>query len=250
MNPSIKMAFFARIVRIGLMGSMTVLIGCSPKHQAGLESSMPTPVVMNTLPMAAAPASEGSLWQTDGPLGDLFNNDKAKRVGDIVTVKIIESSKASNNAKTKTDRTSTIDAGIDTLLGLEGRFNNSGHNQYKKSRLFNPFGKIKGGLESEFEGEGETSRSGDLKAYITAQVVGVLPSGNLQISGSREVTVNNERQIIHLTGVIRPRDITPNNVVLSTHIADARIAYTGKGVVDERQRPGWLARLLDIAWPF
>ena len=250
MNPLKKSAYAAYICWVGLFGVAAVLMGCSPKHQAGLESAMPPAVTMNTMPIPATPASEGSLWQTDGPLGDLFNNDKAKRVGDIVTEKIIESSKASNNAKTKTDRTSSIDAGIDKLLGLEGRFNDSSHNQFKQSRLFNPFSRVKGGLESEFEGKGETSRSGDLKAYVTAQVVGVLPSGNLQIAGSREVTVNNERQIIHLTGVIRPRDITPNNVVLSTHIADARIAYTGKGIVDERQRPGWLARILDFAWPF
>jgi flagellar L-ring protein FlgH len=80
--------------------------------------------------------------------------------------------------------------------------------------------------------------------------VDILPNGNLFIEGNREVRVNNENQMMTLTGVIRPRDITANNVIQSTYIADARIAYSGKGVLNERQRPGWLARVLDVIWPF
>ena len=78
----------------------------------------------------------------------------------------------------------------------------------------------------------------------------MLPNGNLMISGSREITVNNEKQTIVLHGTIRPVDISPENIVLSTYIADANILYSGQGVIDERQKPGWMARVFDRVWPF
>ncbi|UCF86179.1 MAG: flagellar basal body L-ring protein FlgH [Desulfobacteraceae bacterium] len=186
---------------------------------------------------------EGSLWHDNGPLSDLFINPKARRVGDIITVKIVESSKASNKASTNAGRNSSISAGIDNFFGLEQDYPSS-------RRFFSPFGRVKADFESAFDGKGTTTRSGDLTAYITARVTEVLPSGNLQIAGSREVTVNNERQFITLSGIVRPRDISPGNVILSTYISDARIAYSGVGIIDDRQRPGWMTRILNTIWPF
>ena len=89
-----------------------------------------------------------------------------------------------------------------------------------------------------------------MNAYITAQVIHVLPNGNLVIQGSRQVQVNNENQFINISGVIRPEDISSNNIVLSTFIADATIELTGQGVISDNQRPGWLARILNWIWPF
>jgi flagellar L-ring protein precursor FlgH len=186
---------------------------------------------------------EGSLFQENGLLSELFINPKARRVGDVVTIKIVESSKASNKADTSTGRTSSISAGIDSFFGLE--------NDYSPTdSFFNPFGKVKADFGSAFDGKGSTSRSGDLTAFVTARVTEVYPNGNLQIAGSREITINNERQFITLSGVIRPRDVSPDNVVLSTYISDARIAYSGAGVIDDRQRPGWMMRILNTVWPF
>ena len=186
---------------------------------------------------------EGSLWEDDGALSELFINPKARRIGDIVTVKIVESSKASNKASTNTGRNSSVSAGIDNFFGLEQDYPSTG-------RFFNPFGRVTADFESSFDGKGTTARSGNLTAYITARVTEVLPSGNLQIVGSREVTVNNERQFISLSGIVRPRDISPGNVILSTYISDARIAYSGVGIIDDRQRPGWMTRILNTIWPF
>lgn len=186
---------------------------------------------------------EGSLWEDNGALSELFINPKARRVGDIVTVKIVESSKASNKALTNTGRNSSVSAGIDNFFGLEQDYPST-------SRFFSPFGRVKADFESSFDGKGTTARSGDLSAYITARVTEVLPSGNLQIVGSREVTVNSERQFITLSGIVRPRDISPGNVILSTYISDARIAYSGVGIIDDRQRPGWMTRILNTIWPF
>ena len=111
-------------------------------------------------------------------------------------------------------------------------------------------GNLSAGFGSDFEGEGATNRSGDLTAYITAKITHVLPNGNLKILGNREVAINNEKQFIHMSGIIRSRDISTNNVILSTYIADAKIEYSGKGIIDDRQKPGWLTNFFNKLWPF
>ena len=197
--------------------------------------------------------NEGSLWQDDSPLSALFISQKARKVGDIVTVDIVEASSASNNAGTKTDRQSSLSAGIVSLFGFENEFNDN--DKYRGIRKhFNPFSvtgpTIEGSMGSGFDGSGTTTRSGNLSAYMTARVTEVIPGGNLRITGLREVEINNEKLIITLTGVVRPRDISPENVILSTFISDAKITYSGSGVINDRQRPGWLANLMNAVWPF
>lgn len=185
----------------------------------------------------------GSLWVEDAPLLTMFSDRKARTVGDIVTIRIAESSAATNKASTATDRTSSLSASLDAFFNAEKGFP-------ADKAFFNPFSKVAGGMSHDFEGNGTTRRSGDLSAYLTALVVEVLPNGNLVVSGSREVLINNENQIIRLTGVVRPRDISADNQVLSTFVADARIAYSGRGVVDDNQKPGWLTTILMKVWPF
>ncbi|HDG98416.1 MAG TPA: flagellar basal body L-ring protein FlgH, partial [Desulfobacterales bacterium] len=109
---------------------------------------------------------------------------------------------------------------------------------------------FKASMSNSFDGSGSTSRDETMTASITARVVEVLPNGNLYIRGTRQIKVNNEVQYITLSGLIRPYDISPDNTVLSSYIADAKIEYTGKGAVSDKQRPGWLMRLLDYVWPF
>ncbi|MBW2436246.1 MAG: flagellar basal body L-ring protein FlgH [Desulfobacterales bacterium] len=197
--------------------------------------------------------SNGSLYATRSMFNDFFIDTKARKVGDIVTVKISESSKATNSADTKTGRTSSLEAGIDTLFDIEDWYENRVLDEIpNKLPRPNPFGNpsIKGNMSSDFDGAGSTSRSGDLNAFITCRVTELLPNGNLKIVGSREILVNHETQMIILSGIIRPRDIDDDNVILSTFVSDARIAYSGSGIVHDRQRPGWLANLLNSVWPF
>ncbi len=190
-----------------------------------------------------APPTDGSLWRDDAPLITMFTDQKARTIGDVVTIKITESSAATNKASTATDRSSSLSASVDAFFNAEKR--------YPADHPFlNPFSRVAGGVESDFEGNGTTKRSGDLNAYITALVTQVLPNGNLVITGSREVLINNENQVIQLTGVVRPRDINSQNQVLSTYIADARISYSGTGVVNDRQKPGWLTNIVMKVWPF
>lgn len=90
----------------------------------------------------------------------------------------------------------------------------------------------------------------DLIASLTTQVVRVYPNGNLKIRGGKEVRVNNETQIIYVTGIIRPVDILADNTVDSNKVLNARISYTGKGAISDKQQPGWLMRTIDKVWPF
>jgi flagellar L-ring protein precursor FlgH len=198
-------------------------------------------------------SDDGSLWQPHNSLNVMFMDTKSRSVGDIVTVEIDESAKASNRANTETGRTSSLEAGIEKLFGIEDWWQNQMlpkiNNDFPR---IDPFGNpsVKGSMKSKFTGDGTTSRSGTLSAFITCRVVDVMPNGNLKIVGTREVMVNNENQLIILSGVIRPRDISEENVIMSTFISDAKIAYSGSGIVDDRQRPGWLANLLNNVWPF
>ena len=239
-----------------LILSFGMLLGCASMRQTlpPVAQKMPSneqmPTEIQPLP---PPEFNGSLFATHSSFNDFFIDTKARKVGDIVTVKISESSKASNSADTKTGRTSSLEAGIDTLFGTENWYENKVLDQIPKNLPRpNPFGNpsVKGSMTSDFDGSGVTSRSGVLNAFITCRVTQVLPNGNLKIVGSREVLVNHENQMIILSGVIRPRDIADDNIILSTFVSDAKIAYSGSGIVNDRQSPGWLANLLNSIWPF
>jgi flagellar L-ring protein precursor FlgH len=230
--------------------------GCAGNRQNVQPAVAEIPTQALTTPNEDARSAcheSGSLFQANSSMNGLFIDTKARNIGDIVTIQIEESSEATNKADTKTGRSSSLEAGIQKLFGLEDWWQNEilpdvGGDWPK----INPFGdpSIQGNMKSQFDGEGETSRSGSLSAFITCRVVDVMPNGNLKIVGTREVMVNHETQLIVLSGVIRPRDITDENVILSTFISDAKIAYSGTGVVDDRQRPGWLANVLNGIWPF
>lgn len=184
---------------------------------------------------------EGSLWASTEPTL-LYSDLKARRVGDIVTIKIVESSSASKNAETKTERGSGLKANWSGLFELI----TSGWKLHKV-----PIGaNHQIDLTNQFDGKGETTRTSTMSAMMTARVIHVLPNGNLVIRGTRQVQVNNENQYISIQGIIRPEDISTTNVILSTYVAEAVIELNGYGVVSDKQSPGWLARLVDWIWPF
>ncbi|MBW2056213.1 MAG: flagellar basal body L-ring protein FlgH [Deltaproteobacteria bacterium] len=194
-------------------------------------------------PLAQEQPLEGSLWRSDSTMASLYSDIKARRVGDIVTITIVESSSASESANTDTSRDSSVKAGVESFLGLEKQL----ASQYDN---LNPAELLNASLSNNFKGTGKTVRSGNLTANITARIIEVLPNGNFVIEGKREVEVNHEAQYIVISGIIRPDDISRDNVVLSTYISDARIAYSGRGVVNDYQRPGWFTRFLNRTWPF
>jgi len=237
-----------------LIGAALAFQGCAAleKPPVGLETPPPVEDARKAGPPVETRAP-GSLYSDSGLLGDLYTSFKARRKGDILTVRIVESSSAANEASTQTGRKSDYSAGVDQLMGIETWWVNEilpdVNDRYPK---INPFGptSVSAGMESGFDGSGATSRSGVLTALLTVTVMEVLPNGNLYIQGSKEVGVNYDKHIITLSGIVRPKDLTPENVVLSTAIAEARITYDGDGVIQTNQRPGWLADFLNVIWPF
>jgi len=188
---------------------------------------------------------EGSLW-SDARGITLYPDTTARRVGDVVTVRIVEDPEAELNANTKTSRSSSINAQLKFLGYMQALAD-------KNSRLAQNPGEddlIKAGLGMSFDGKGSSDRDGHVRAYVSAMVVKVLPNENLFIQGKREIKVNNETQYIALSGIIRPEDISPNNEIPSSYVANAKITYSGIGPLADKQRPGWLGRIVDYVWPF
>lgn len=190
---------------------------------------------------ASRPSSDGSLWP--GEQHSLYADHKARTTGDIVTITISEKASASKEASTDTSRDSSTSASIPNLLGLEKSSAIEGSNLDLEAL-------IKAEFANSFEGSGKTVRKEDLVASLTTQVIEVYPNGNLKIRGGKEVRVNAETQVIYLTGIVRPVDIMANNTIDSKHVLNARISYTGKGAISDKQEPGWLTRVVDNVWPF
>lgn len=225
-------------IRFAAGMTLAVALGGCVGFPPPSQSTTPVQPRAASLQVAALgpPSSDGSLWSSErGPLF-LFQDTKAGRVGDVVTVRIVENAQGSKGAKTAAERSSTVTAGTDAFLGIP----TGTANKLQADASF----------AGAFDGSGATSRSGALTADVTATVTAVMPNGNLAIEGWREVLINDERERIYVSGVIRPQDIGPRNRVLSTVIADARVEYTGAGVISDTQRPGWLVRILDWLWPF
>ena len=221
------------------MALLTLSACAAPEKQA--------PVAYEPLEEIQATAPEvteaGSLWK-DGNTS-MFSDRKAREVGDIVTVLISEQASATKAAATSTTRTSNMSASIPNFFGLENDdIWTTMHNPIDLENL------VKADFSNGFDGNGTTSRKEDLSASLTTQVVGRYPNGQLKIRGGKEVMVNSEVQIIYLTGIVRPVDIHANNTISSTKILNARISYTGKGAISDKQEPGWAMRILDNVWPF
>lgn len=225
----------------GLQMMLLLLTGCfTPEVQKATPLSLQKEIApIHSRP--APPKEEGSLWSLNQP-GNLYSDVKARSVGDIVTINVVESSKASKNAETKTERGSGIQANWTGLFELITK-------GWKLHKL--PVGaNHQIDFVNQFDGKGGTTRSSSMTAHITARVIDVLPNGNLVIRGTRLIQVNRENQYILVQGIIRPEDISSTNVILSTYIADAVIELNGYGAIADKQGPGLVARLLDWVWPF
>jgi flagellar L-ring protein precursor FlgH len=193
-------------------------------------------VVLALLLATASPAAGQSLYREGAPGAALFADLKARGVNDIVTVLIVEQSSTSRTANTTTSTDSSRAAGINEFPGF-GR--QSATSALRENSKFDIAGK------SAHQGKGSIDRTDKVSGQIAARVVKVLDNGNLVIEGRRAVLVNQETQLITISGVVRPQDISGANTVLSSQVADAEVQLVGKGVLDEAQNPGILFRLLD-----
>ncbi len=219
---------------------LSVLAGCATPRPRRIDSSVIPMQGSNHVPTA------GSIWPGETSRNSFFQDLRARNVGDTVTVVISEKTSATKEATTSTSRTSNNDIAIKKFLGLPLKFGMSdflGQGQPFKPELASNY-------DSAFDGAGTTKRSGQFSASLTARVVEVLLNGNLIIEGKKDTILNNEHQYLVLSGIIRPEDLSVDNRVDSNLIADARIEYSGRGVIADEQRPGWMIRILDNVWPF
>ncbi|MBI4776586.1 MAG: flagellar basal body L-ring protein FlgH [Deltaproteobacteria bacterium] len=228
-----------------LLVLVLVQLGCAERppvrDRTKFFGQVPEPVL--TLPERQYP---GSLWQERNSESILFMDHKASQVNDIVTVQIVETVAGTGVSNSKYEKETELGFQVDALLGLPQSL---GMNNFLG--LGEPFQPgVKGKSVNDFEGKGQTRRSGTLSGTITCRVVEVFQNGNMEIRGSREVTLNREQQFIVLSGVIRQEDITSFNTIRSDNVADARIEYYGEGILADKESPGWLARVLDWVWPF
>jgi len=168
----------------------------------------------------------------------LFEDQRARRVGDILTIVLQETTNASKSASLETNRDNDIDISAPTLLG--GGVTKDGD------------AVLAADLDSsqEFDGEGSTEQSNSLTGRVTVTVTEVLPNGYLMVRGEKVPTLNRGDEFIRFSGIVRPLDIRTDNTVLSTQVADAQIIYSGSGEVAEASRHGWLSRFFLAFWPF
>ena len=220
---------------------ITVFNGCSWVNPTLTKTQSPPEV--ETVPQVSQTTS-GSLWNDNGEFARLYSDLRASRVGDIVTIRITESASGAKSATTKTSKDSSMND------AFSGKFSNFFDLPARALSFLSPSASIKVTNQDSYAGNGATTRNDVLTATMTAIVVEVYPNGNLRILGHREVVVNSERQTMELTGIIRPIDVDSKNVVQSTAIADAKISYAGFGVVDDKQHPGWLGRIMNFISPF
>ena len=189
-----------------------------------------------------AQPTEGSIFTAKSK--NLYQDSRARRIGDILLVKIVETSSGKKSANTKTTRDSSLTGGISSLFGFEKSLLTNGGNNVPSLTNLNA------NMSNSFEGKAATDRNSTVTATLSAKVVDVALDGNLIIQGYQEVRVNNETQHIILSGIVRPSDISQDNSILSSNIADARIEYNGIGSLASKQQPGWLINALDVIWPF
>ena len=189
--------------------------------------------------------STGSVFgQGDNPL---FSDHKAMHVNDIVTVLITESAKSSNTASRALSKTDSLSLGggvaanngnSDTMTKIVNGINNVTNLGFSADS------------GSTFSGSGSTSKDATFTTTISARIIKVMQNGNYFIEGRREIMIDNEKQIIQLSGVIRPYDIDQDNLIQSSQIADAKIFYGNQGDMDRSTQRGWGSKIANAVWPF
>jgi flagellar L-ring protein precursor FlgH len=170
-----------------------------------------------------------------GWMTSLGTDPRAHQVNDLVTVRVIENITATGKADSTLNKASAGKASVTSLAGAEK----------KLPGWIDPTNLVGAAADSKFQGGGATTRTGELTAVMTVRVAEVLANGDLVLEGAREIDINGDRQMVVLSGVVRPLDIGPNNVVLSTQVGQLSIRYFGNGLMKDNLRPGILIRLLN-----
>lgn len=202
------------------------------------------PVTMPTPAPVALERQANSLWTTGARA--FFKDQRASQIGDILTVTINIADNAQLSNSTERTRTNTEGANAANLLGYENRIFDHlpGTNKSDPTKLINL------GSNSDSKGTGTINRTETIALRVAVTVTQVLTNGNLVVQGSQEVRVNFENRVLQIAGVIRPQDIRSDNQIPYDRIAEARIAYGGRGQLTDVQQPRWGQQVYDILFPF
>ncbi len=213
---------------LGVLLLTAMSTGCSQNFLA--EPGQTEWAAANPAPAQPATATAGAIFQANHNL-NLFLDHRARQVGDTLTIALVERTEASKQASTDTDRSTNVGILPPSILG--GPVTINGRQIFATDIS----------ASSDFAGQGKSSQSNRLSGNITVTVYEVLANGNLRVRGEKWLTLNQGQEFIRVSGTIRPVDLAPDNSVPSYKLADARITYSGTGVIDEANSMGWLARL-------
>ena len=235
-----------------------MLTGCAtvtdkPRHSAEFAPVRP-------MPIAKSPINNGSIYQLDGS-ESLFDDIKPHRVGDILTVKLQESTNASKSASSDAKKEGALalgqnftiggkTPGVDEATGDSTPVNISLLPGHSASRIRVPSLSTTMDNSHEFKGSGKSSQSNSFQGDITVTVVEVLPNKNLVVRGEKRLTINQGEEYIRFSGIVRPADIAEDNTIVSTKVADTTITYTGAGMVANANESGFASSVLFKFWPF
>jgi len=212
-------------------------VGTPAALTGGAQQTMPQPQ-----PAAYEQGAPNSLWRSGSR--SFFNDQRASRLGDILTVEIEIDDSAELSNSSNRQREASTSAGVGNFFGLEqslGQVFNG---------AFDPSNMISADAESEHRGTGAINREEKIELTVAAVIVDRLPNGNLVIAGRQEVRINGELRELTVSGIIRPEDVTSDNTINHTQMAEARISYGGRGSISAVQRPGWGQRLGDAISPW
>lgn len=220
-------------------------VGMAPKQSAIIDPTMSAGYQPVSMPMPTKtefPQQANSLWT--GEKQGFFKDQRAKTIGDIMTVVIDIDDKGKMENTSDRSRSTSETAGLPNVLGLEGSLDRI------LPEAVDPANLLSGQSTSSYKGEGTTDRKEKIKMKLAATVTQVLPNGNMVIKGIQEVRVNYENRVLQLAGIVRPQDVNIDNTISYDQIAEARISYGGKGQITDVQQPRNGAQLLDILFPF
>jgi flagellar L-ring protein precursor FlgH len=225
------MPYLSLCARAALVLVLVGSAGCASQRSLHDDADWAaTPPIEPTSPAQA----NGSIYQ-DMQNMELFADARAHRVGDILTINLVESTQASKKSETSTSKTDQTSSGAPTILGqtlkIGGKPATTGTNS-----------------ANSFDGNGSSTQSNQLSGQLTVTVAQRLTNGNLLVRGEKWLTINQGQELVRISGIVRAQDIEQDNSVDSTRVADARIAYTGRGTLADANTQGWLSRFFNSKW--
>ena len=220
------------LLTVTLLGA--VMAGC---NSAPTRDKAYAPVEAAAIP--PAPRGNGSIYQAGHELA-WFEDIRARRVGDILVVNLVENTAGSSSTETTVDKSNSNTVNTPTLFGNSVNFTlpmlpgRSGTRTYDLSHNLSS--------EHSFSGTGDTDQSNQLNGTLSVMVTEVLPNGYLRIRGEKRIGLNSGNEYVRLSGIVRPMDIDTSNTVQSTRIADVTLSYVGDGPVANASKVGWIAK--------